>query len=198
MKRQTLQKGAGWYWLAGFLVGWTHLFSPVHELGHVLVAMLHGYGIATFRWSYTEFYGQPTILILIAGYLFSLLVFVAAAALFARNWHIRTAVFCIGHASTQLVFACVSRDYLMIEQGWGWIVAFVLKVLFFVGGVWFLTEMSNRIFAPYLAWLAHVKKNWDHAVDQIHRGKWGKKEVLQYEAQRRRERYSYHYPREAK
>lgn len=102
--------------LAGFIVAWTPIFAPVHEMGHVLTGWLDpGITVKEMTWTDTWFLGDASVLFLLGGFTFASIVYTAVSVLLARRGKLIAASFFAGNVLSQPIYAARSTDIYTIE-----------------------------------------------------------------------------------
>lgn len=101
---------------AGFLVAWTPILAPIHEIGHVLMGWLDpGIAVKMMGWRDTWYVGDASVPFLLAGFAFAGAVYTVAAVSLAKRGKIVAASFFAGNILTQPLYAGMSSDIYKME-----------------------------------------------------------------------------------
>jgi hypothetical protein len=118
--------------IAGFALGWTPVFAPVHELGHILVAAATpSIEIVTIGWRFVEFMGPAPAVMYVAGFA----SMAAFGILLARTGPLELASCALGLVAAQPLYAAISTDYFQLAASFGvleavlWWTAFTAAVV---------------------------------------------------------------------
>lgn len=123
--------------LAGFLVAWTQLLAPIHEMGHVLVGWLDpAITIEYVEWATTYYTGNATPPFLVAGFAFVTAVYTTAAVLLAKRKRLVAASFFAGNILTQPIYAARSTDIYALQLEFGDTARSISMIFLWVITVW--------------------------------------------------------------
>ena len=143
------------WFIAGLIIGWTGLFGPVHELGHLVLeptAVMHWTSTDITVWNLNH---------IVAGHLAELIVWGLVAIIGSVSGKVRSlGVFALGCVFASYTMFFVSGDFL--EYGKAFMEHYSLDVndqLTRIGVKWGLLIGPFWMCAPVLV-VRHAIKNW--------------------------------------
>ena len=126
------QERQDWYTFLGIVIGLTPAFSPIHEMGHIIVGTMMGNEVLRVWWTGVDFRDNLSMWNLIAGYTFEHYVWIFLASVWCVRWH-RRGWFAYGVALAPAIKWWISQDRWMVATNATLLADMICVILFAIG-----------------------------------------------------------------